>query len=80
MIEKYISIRVTLGLPSIFAWQARMRSLGLPFAISQLQHVILHLIFLMSSSNEWGGVESSSYMYYVVELIRSSAEFMLMCQ
>ena len=42
-----------------------------------LQHVILHLIFLMSSSNEWGGVESSSYMYYVVELIRSSTEFML---
>ena len=27
-IEKYISLRVTLGLPSIFAWQARMRSLG----------------------------------------------------
>ena len=27
-IQKYISLRVTLGLPSIFAWQARMRSLG----------------------------------------------------
>ena len=45
-IQKYISLRVTLGLPSIFAWQARMRSLGLPFAISQLHATFAHLKFL----------------------------------
>ena len=33
-IQKYISLRVTLGLPSIFAWQARMRSLGFRLAHS----------------------------------------------